>query len=125
MPDFAGTGAARASVVVREARDMGAKELAVLQRLQKLKPEVTLDDYTAFRGAGLRSSSPAYAGLEALQGQYLRRPPEDHQQELADLAMNGSFVSDLLTGGGESTIETTPTTTTTATPPSSSSSSSS
>lgn len=62
----------------------------------KLKPEVTLDDYTAFRGAGLRSSSPSYAGLEALQGQYLRRPPEDHQQELADLAMNGSFVSDLL-----------------------------
>ncbi|CBN75217.1 hypothetical protein Esi_0072_0082 [Ectocarpus siliculosus] len=96
MPEFAGTGAARASVVVREARDMEAKELAVLQRLQKLKPEVTLDDYTAFRGAGLRSSSPAYASLEALQGQYLRRPPEDHQQELADLAMNGSFVSDLL-----------------------------
>lgn len=62
----------------------------------KCKPEVTQEDYSTFRGAGLRSSSPAYAGLETLQGQYLRRPPEDHQQELADLAMNGSFVSDLL-----------------------------
>lgn len=73
---------------------------------------MTFEGYAAFRSASFRGSSAAYADLEVLQGQHLkqrqqRQEPqqaeeeekeeeEAHQRELADLAMNGSFVSNLL-----------------------------
>lgn len=65
---------------------------------------MSFEGYAAFRSAGLRSSSAAYADLEALQEQHLRQrqqrqqqaEEEAHERELADLAMDGSFVSNLL-----------------------------
>lgn len=67
---------------------------------------MTLEGYATFRSASFRSSSVAYADLEALQEQHLKQrwrrqerseeEEEAHQQELADLAMNGYFVSNLL-----------------------------
>ncbi|CAM9537980.1 unnamed protein product [Scytosiphon promiscuus] len=99
MAEFTGTEAARAAVLMRKARDMEAKELAVLRRLHKVKADVSLDKYTDLRGDSLRSSA-AYADLETLQEQYRHRQPEAHEQELADLAINGSFLSSLLGGDG-------------------------
>lgn len=71
----------------------------------QVEPNMTFDGYAAFRSASLRGASAAYADLEALQGQHLKErqkrhenaeEEEAHQRELADLAMNGSFVSNLL-----------------------------
>lgn len=67
---------------------------------------MTFEGYAAFRSAGLRGSSAAYTDLEALHEQHLKErqqrqrqeqeEEEAHHRELADLAMNGSFVSSLL-----------------------------
>lgn len=62
---------------------------------------MSFEGFAEFRSACLRSSSAAYADLEALQKQHLKQRQEQaeeeaHERELADLAMNGSFVSNLL-----------------------------
>lgn len=67
---------------------------------------MTFEDYAAFRSAGLRSSSAAYTNLMELQEQHLKQRQQRqrqeqaaekaHLEELADLAMDGAFVSNLL-----------------------------